>query len=257
MGFEVEGLAFGYDTAPVLRGLDFALSPGRFYGLIGPNGCGKSTLIDLLAGHRPPRAGRIRYRGRPLAAHSRRQLAREIALVPQDFYINFPFRAEEVVMMGRYPHMPRFGSPSPGDRRAVAEAMARTDTARLAGRYVTELSGGERQRVVIARAVAQDTPFLFLDEATSNLDINHSLAMLGLLRDGVRRAGRGVLAVFQDLNLAALFCDRLLLLKEGRLLDQGSLADVLTPDNLRRVFGVAARVAHDAFAGAPQVVFRP
>lgn len=257
MTFEVEGLGFGYGPAPVLRGLDFVLSPGRFYGLIGPNGCGKSTLIDLLAGHRPPDAGRIRYRGRPLAAYSRRRLAREVALVPQDFYINFPFRAGEIVMMGRYPHMPRFGGPSPGDRRAVDEAMARTDTARLAGRYVTELSGGERQRVVIARALAQDTPFLFLDEATSNLDINHALVMLGLFRDGVRRGGKGVLAVFQDLNLAALFCDRLLLLKDGRLLDQGPLADVLTPDNLRRVFGVAARVAHDEFAGAPQVVFRP
>ncbi len=256
MGFQAQHLCFAYGPKPVLLDLSFALPPGRFYGLIGPNGCGKSTLLDLLAGHLRPGGGTVSYRGRPVSDYRRRQLARQLALVPQDFPLNFSFRAEEIVMMGRYPHIPRFSAPTDADRAAVAEAMAGTDTARFVGRYATELSGGERQRIVIARALAQDTPFLLLDEATSNLDIHHALAMLGLVRRAVDDGGKTVLAVFQDLNLAARFCDDLLILKDGRLVDQGPLARVLTADRVQQVYGVRARVVFDAYAGAYQVVFR-
>jgi iron complex transport system ATP-binding protein len=256
VSFRVENLSFAYGTRTVLEGLNFALEAGRFYGLVGPNGCGKSTLLDLLAGHRRPAHGRILYRQQPIESHGRRRLSRELALVPQDFYINFPFRVEEVVMMGRYPHLGRFARAGAADWQRVDAAMARTGIAAFRGRLVSELSGGERQRVVIARALAQDAAWLFLDEATSNLDVNHALAVLGQVRRSVRQEGKTAVAVLQDLNLAALFCDELLLLKQGRLVTAGPTAEVLTAANIRRLFEVDARVARDPESGSRHVVFR-
>ena len=256
MSLAVESIGFAYGDKPVLAGVSFTLAPGRVYGIVGPNGCGKSTLLDLLVGHRRPASGRIRYRGIPLAGYGRRRLARYFALVPQDFYINFPFRVEEIVMMGRYPHLGRFGRAAAADHEMVHSAMARTGIAAFRGRYVSELSGGERQRVVIARALAQDTACLFLDEATSSLDINHALAVLGQVRRSAAADGKTVVAVMQDINLAALFCDELLMFKAGRLMTSGPVATVLTAANLQALFGVTAKVAHDDYAGAPQVVFR-
>jgi iron complex transport system ATP-binding protein len=254
--FRTEGLEFRYGTRPVLADLSLELGVGRFHGLLGPNGCGKTTLVDLLAGLKLPQAGRITFQGRDLAARSRRALAREIALVPQDFSVNFAFTARETIMMGRYPHMPRFTPPSAADHRTVESVMDQTDTRRLAEQPVTSLSGGERQRVVFARALAQSTPVLFLDEATSNLDIRHALDLLNLTTERVRRQGHTVLAVFQDINLAAMYCDELLFLKDGRLAAQGTPAEVLTAETLAAVFGVSARVSRDPDGGTLQVSYR-
>ncbi len=256
MSFRIENLTFAYGSKTVLEKVDFSLEPGRVYGIVGPNGCGKSTLLDLLAGHRRPGKGRILFKAKPLSAYGRRDLSREFALVPQDFYINFPFRVEEIVMMGRYPHLGRFTRARSLDWQMVDRAMALTGIENFRGRLVTELSGGERQRVVIARALAQDAAWLFLDEATSNLDINHALAILAQMRRSVRQAGKTVVAVLQDLNLAALFCDALLLLKAGRLMTAGPTAEVLTAANLRGLFGVEARVMRDAASGSLHVAFQ-
>jgi len=256
MGFSLAHVDFAYQKRPVFNNLSLVMKPGRFYGLIGPNGCGKTTLLDLLCGLRQPDHGSIRFRGRDLRAFSKKELACQVALVPQDFFINFPFSAEEVVMMGRYPRLPRFAAPSAFDRKFVKRIMSDTDTVKFHDRMVTALSGGERQRVVFARALAQDTPVLVLDEATSNLDIAHSLAMLDLAARGVYDAGKTVIASFQDINLAAAFCSHLVLMQPGRIVAQGPTDKILTAERIERVFGVAAKVYFDAYANARQVVFK-
>jgi iron complex transport system ATP-binding protein len=254
--YDIQAVGFAYGDQVVLRDVSLSLAPGRFYGIVGPNGCGKTTLLDLLTRHQQPGAGAIRYRGKDLVRYSKKALAKAVALVPQNFYINFPFTAGEVVMMGRYPHIPRFSGPSAEDVRIVREIMARTDTEAFAGRFITELSGGERQRVVFARALAQDTPVLVLDEATSNLDIRHALSLLGLTAGKVTQEGRTVIAVFQDINLAAAYCAEIIFMQKGRIAAHGPTDEVLRPETIRAVFGVEAKIYYEPYAGCRQVVFK-
>ncbi len=254
--FRLDGISFAYGDKHVLDGISIHLPRGGFYGIVGPNGCGKTTLVDLLTGLKTPHEGTITYREKRLTAYSKKTLAREIALVPQNFYINFPFTAEEVVMMGRYPGMSRFSPPSAADNAIVGEIMERTETGRFRDRFITELSGGERQRVVFARALAQDTPVLILDEATSNLDINHSLALLDLATGEMGGRRKTVIAVLQDINLAAVYCDHLIFMKTGRIAAEGPTNEVLTADTLKKVFNVDAKIHFEDFTGSNQVAFR-
>ncbi len=256
MGFWVDSVAFSYGDRKVLEGVSFTLEDGCFYGILGPNGCGKSTLIDLLMGLHRPRTGRILYNGHPVGRRRRRELAQEMALVPQNFYIDFPFTAFEVVMMGRYPHMPRFSPPKVRDLSVVEEIMARTDTLGFKHRYMTEMSGGERQRIIFARALAQDTPVLMLDEATSNLDIHHTLTLLGIVAGEVERRQKLAVAVFQDINLAAAYCGRLILMKDGGIAACGKTEEVLTRENIQAVFGVSSHVYQDPFTRDMRVSFQ-
>ena len=254
--FAIDDLHFGYAQQPVLAGLSLAIEAGRFYGLLGPNGCGKTTLLDLMAGLRQPQKGKVVFKGRALATYPRRELAREFALVPQNFYVNFPFTVQDVVMMGRYPHLKRFAHPGAEDLRQVMDAMQATDTMRFARQPVTALSGGERQRVIFARALAQDARVLMLDEATANLDIRHTLDLLNLTWAQVRQQQQTVIAVFQDINLAAMYCDELLFVKDGKITVKGPTADVMRAQTLQSVYGVEGHIRPHAADGRPQVDFR-
>jgi len=256
MGFDLRDISFAYGPKEVLRSISITLEPGRFYGVIGPNGCGKTTLLDLMVRLRQPAAGEIQYNRKGLDAYSRRWLSREIALVPQNFYINFPYTAREIVMMGRYPYIPRFAQPGPQDHAAVDSIMEKTGTLAFRNRRITDLSGGERQRIVFARALAQDTPVLFLDEATSNLDINHTLSLLKVVRRRMQSGERTVVAVLQDINLAAMYCDELIFMQQGRIFKRGATERVLNPDTLKAVFNVDADIAFNAFSESRQVVFK-
>jgi iron complex transport system ATP-binding protein len=256
MGFALKGVAFAHPGRSVFDSLDLDLSAGRFTGIIGPNGCGKTTLLDIICRHRIPQHGTVCYADRPLEHYNRRALAREIALVPQDYGINFPFSVVEVVLMGRYPHMPRFGVPSSDDLQRVQQVMDDCDVLTFKDRPITTLSGGERQRVVFARALAQDTPVLVLDEATANLDVCHALTLLDLVADLVNGQQRTVIGVFQDLNLAATYSQELVMLKAGQVVAAGPTANVLTPANLKTVFNIEARVAVDDFTGRLQVRYK-
>ena len=256
MPFELDCITFYYSAKKVIDGFSISLEPAKFYGIIGPNGSGKTTILDLLAGHRQPASGKINYRGRRLSSYSKLQLSKEIALVPQNFYINFPFTVQEIVMMGRYPHIARFGAPSADDRQLVREVMDKSEIADFADRYVTELSGGERQRVVFARALAQNTPVLILDEATSNLDINYSLSLLNLAAGGVQSDAKTVIAVLQDINLAAAYCDDLIFMSHGQIVKHGPVSKILNPEIIGSVFNVDANVYYDNYSDSLQVVFR-
>ncbi len=256
MGFNLQNISFAYGSKRVLSSISLTIEPGRFYGIIGPNGCGKTTLLDLMIRHRLPVEGAITYNRRDLAGYSKRDLSRQIALVPQNFYINFPYTAREIVMMGRYPYIPRFSAPAPEDHAVVDSIMEKTGTVDFRRRRITDLSGGERQRVVFARALAQDTPVLMLDESTSNLDINYTLNLLGIVRRRVLAEKRTAVAVLQDINLAAMFCDELIFMKQGQIFIHGATDTVLNRETLRSVFNVEAQIAFNDFSESTQVVFR-
>ncbi|MCF6290889.1 MAG: ABC transporter ATP-binding protein [Desulfobacterales bacterium] len=254
-GFILKDVSFRHGAKRAVDSVALRLPAGKLYGLIGPNGCGKTTLLDLLIGNRRPCSGAVIYQGRPLTALRRRQVAREMALVPQDFGINFAFTVLEVVLMGRHPHIPRFGAPTGRDLAIAREAMDAINIRDFADRYVPELSGGEKQRVVVARALAQQTPVLLLDEATSNLDIQHTLDIFRVCQRLVR-AGKTVIAVIHNLNLAAAYCDELIFMKQGRISCTGPKAETLNPENIRTVFGVESRVYFDEFCRSQQISFR-
>ncbi len=256
MGFAIEHIVFSFGSNRVVSDLSLKMEPGRFYGIIGPNGCGKTTLLDLLVRNKKPESGTLKYKGKALDEYSRKNLAKAIALVPQDFYISMPFTVTETVLMGRHPYVPRFGAPSSNDLKIVSAVMAETGTEQFACRHVTDLSGGEKQRVVFARALAQDTSVLILDEATSNLDIKHTLSLLSITERRVRAEGKTVIAVMQNLNLAALYCDYLIFMKKGQIAAHGDIDDVFNEENIEDVFGVESKVYFEPYSNAKRVVLK-
>jgi len=254
--FAIDRLTAGYGDRDVLHGITLSLQAGRFYGLIGPNGSGKTTLLDLMLANLAPRAGTIRFRDQGIEEYSRRDLAQLIALVPQEFAVNFDFTVLEVVMMGRHPHLPRFASPGPHDREVVERVLAELEIDDLKGRLVTHLSGGEKQRVIVARALAQETPVLILDEATSNLDIRHSLEIFRVLQRRCREEGVTIIAAIHDLNFAGAYCDEIIVLSQGRLAALGPPREVLVPERLGQVFAIDCLAYEQPFSGAHQVAYR-
>ncbi len=241
---EARGVSFAYGGRAVLHQVEVAVAAGEVVGVIGPNGCGKTTLMRLLAGVLPPQAGEVRLDGRGLSTYRRIEVARRVAVLAQDGGVEFPFTVLEVVLMGRAPHLPALGFPGAHDLAVARAAMARLDVVDLEGRAIDRLSGGERQRVLIARALAQAPRVLLLDEPTTHLDLGHQARLIDLLHD-LRQQGLGIVAVLHDLNLAALACDRLVLLAGGRIVCAGAPRAVLTVEVLRQAYGPAVRVVDD------------
>ncbi|GGQ65697.1 ABC transporter ATP-binding protein [Streptomyces asoensis] len=233
----------------VVDGVTLALRPGETIGLLGPNGSGKSTLLRLLAGVLAPAAGVVTLDGRPLVEVGRRATARRVATVEQHADTQTELTVRDVVALGRIPHRRAWSPPTAADTAAVTEALARTGLTGRAGQSWHTLSGGERQRAQIARALAQEPLELLLDEPTNHLDIQHQLDLLEL----VASLPVTTVIALHDLNLAAMYCDRLLVLSEGRAVAEGTPAEVLTPGFIEQVYGVRAEVTHDV--GHPVIRF--
>jgi iron complex transport system ATP-binding protein len=248
-----ERLRAGYHDREVLHEVTFELGRGEFCGLLGPNGSGKSTLLKALAGVLRPWSGRAELFGADVRTLSPRAIARRVAVIPQGVSILFPFSVEEVVAMGRHPHLGRFEREGRRDREAIERALEETETAALARRPLDELSGGEQQRVVIARALAQEPELLLLDEPTTHLDINHQVEVFELLARLNRERALTVLAVSHDVNVCAEYCRRLMVLKAGRLVASGTPRELVTPALIRDVYGAAVSVVANPSSGAPLI----
>jgi iron complex transport system ATP-binding protein len=244
-------VSFAYRAgAPrVIDEVSVAVAPGDLVGILGPNGSGKTTLLKLLSGTLTPSAGTIQFDRRPLSGWKRRDLARRIALVPQETHAPFDFTVLDIVLMGRYPHLGAFALEGPADLSIARQALASTGTSAFEDRPFATLSGGEKQRIVIASALAQSPELLLLDEPTASLDLGHQLDVQ-LLLAGLNR-DRGVTMVLSthDLNLAAALCRHLILLHGGRVVAQGPTEHVLTPDTVRALYGVEADVHRHPAAG--------
>ena len=233
----VENLQFGYATKPVLEDISLEVSQGSFCGIVGPNGSGKTTLLNLITGQLAAASGHISLKGRDISSYPIVELARHIAIVPQNMDIKFPYTCLEIVSMGRTPYKSRLQGLTDQDVAIVEEAMRLTDTLDFAGRLITELSGGERQRVLFAKALSQQPEVLFLDESFSNMDIYYSIKCLGLLQK-LCRQGLTVVAIIHDLNLVSTFCSEAVVLKNGRLVQTGSAPEVLSPQLIAEVFRI-------------------
>lgn len=235
---EFDQVHFAYGDIPVLRDLSFVFEPGSFLGVIGPNGAGKTTMLRLLTGLQHPSRGTVRIAGTSVTGIAPRTLARTLAVVPQNESIAFPYSVASMILLGRFPHTGFLGFERPEDLRVAQEAMRLVGIDHLADRAVADLSGGEQHRVFIARALAQQTPVLLLDEPSAHLDIHYQVSLFELLARMHRDEGRSVLIITHDLNLAGMFCDRILLLDDGQAAAWGTPADVLREDILTRHFSV-------------------
>ncbi len=254
---EARGLACGYDRTDVLRDVDLHFRAGEVSGVLGPNGSGKTTLLHALAGIIKPRRGLVRLAGRELEGTTPRWRARRMASVPQRSEVSFPFRCLSVVLMGRYPHLSRWGGYTGRDMEAAMEAMESTRTLYLAERLISEVSGGEAQRVIIARALAQEAEILLLDEATSSLDVARKIQVFDLLARKNREEGTTVICAMHDLNLAALYCHRLIFIKQGRIALDGPTNDMFTTENLSEIYETPVMVSTHPVTGSPQAHFVP
>jgi iron complex transport system ATP-binding protein len=255
MAFELNNICFSYGSHNVIDNLSFSIRSGCFHAILGPNGCGKTTLLDLLSGYIRPASGKIRFNGQNISEYGKRSLSRHIALVPQEYRVNFPYTVREVVAMGRYPHQARFSHPTAQDMQIVEDALDVCGAQELSDRFITELSGGEKQRVIFARAIAQQTPVLLLDEPCASMDVKHALRILNVASEQVLKKGVTVIAVMHDINLAARFADNLIFMKQGQRIASGPARDSLDSKIIREVFDVESLVAMEQHLNVPQVVF--
>ena len=238
--------------AHILKGIDVAAGAREFVGIIGPNGGGKSTLLKCIYRVLRPSGGAVFLDGRPLADWPVRESARRVAVVAQHNYYNFEFTVKDVVLMGRAPHKRALDRDNAEDYRLVREALATVGMAEFEARSFATLSGGEQQRVILARALAQNTPCLILDEPTNHLDIKYQLELM----DIVKGLDRTVISAIHDLNIAAMYCDRLYVVKDGAVVAEGAPGEVLTERLIREVYEVEAQVLRDG-DGALRIFFHP
>ena len=253
----VRNLTFAYGEKPILRKVSLSVKKGEFFVIIGPNGAGKTSLLKAIAGFAESTGSRVEIFGRPIAAYSRRQLAKVMAMVPQQIPIDFPFTVADTVLMGRSPHLGLLGVERDKDLRIAKQAMEFTEVVHLADRRLDQVSGGERQRVFIARAICQQSGIILLDEPTTALDPAHQLKIMDLMERFRRERQTTVIMISHDLNLASMYGDRLLLIKEGMIEKIGPPGDVLTREQLTRSYGCTLLVDKNPLTSRPRVTPAP
>jgi iron complex transport system ATP-binding protein len=255
MSLEVQKISFAYRDRAVLEEISLSLRPGEFLGFLGPNGSGKSTFLKNLLGFLKPSRGRIVFSGADREP-GREERARRLALVPQNSGLRAALSVEDMVLMGRLPHLQdRWAGYSRADREKVRDVLEALGLTHMAGRNVMSLSGGETQKVIIGRCLVQEGDIILLDEATSGLDLNHTIEIMELMRKKAGEEGKTIVAVLHDLNLAAQYCDRIVLLKDGRIRGEGPPGKLLTGELVEEIYGVRAAVRKDEY-GRPVILPR-
>ncbi|HLR21529.1 MAG TPA: ABC transporter ATP-binding protein [Tissierellaceae bacterium] len=244
---EVKKIEFGYRGTPVLKDISFNVEKGKFLSIIGPNGSGKSTLLKTLNNLYSPNKGEILVKKKNIKNYKSKELAKELALVPQDTNIDYEFVVEDIVMMGRYPYKGRFEKEDDNDYKIIDEALNMTNTTELRERLITEISGGERQRVIIAKALVQNPSIILLDEPTSNLDINHQIEILNLLKKLNEEEKTTVILVMHDINLAAQYSDEIILLNNGEILGEGIPETVITVENIKEAYNMEVAIDRNKY----------
>ncbi|WP_052488119.1 ABC transporter ATP-binding protein [Gordoniibacillus kamchatkensis] len=251
-----EGAAKRFGSGVALQGISFTARRGECLGILGPNGSGKSTLLRIVSGVETPSAGTVEIEGRPIAAYGRKELARKLAVLQQDALPPVGFTVREVVEMGRYPYQSWLGDDEPGAAELVDAIMERLGLQPIADRAVDKLSGGEKQRVALAKVMAQQPQLLLLDEPTTFLDIGHQVQMMDYIKSWQREAGLTVVAVLHDINLAAQYCDRLLVLRQGKAVAEGTPEQLVRSELIADVYGTEPIVLAHPVNGAPQILLR-
>lgn len=254
---DVKDLSAGYEEDYVVRDISFSLQEGEFISILGRNGSGKSTLIKALQSLLKNVSGQVSINGQDILSLKPRYVAKMIAYVPQIFDFPFEFSVEEIILMGRYIHQGRLGGSSLEDMRIIEEVMDLTQVFHLKGKKIAHLSGGERQRVFIARALAQDTPFLFLDEPSSHLDINYQVEIYQILKQLQEEKGKTILTAEHNINLAIPYSQKLIFLKNGRLYDQGPPKEMITKKNIKHVFQADVEIRENPLTALPEISLNP
>ena len=250
----ISHLSAGYGNKKILKNVNFSLREGEFVGLIGSNGTGKTTLIKCISGLLPVREGEISLCGRQHSQLKSRERAQLVAVVPQSYHVDYDFTVEDIVMMGRNPYLGLGKRESQADYDIVREAMEATNTEQFRGRFYNELSGGERQRVILARAIAQQTRVILLDEPTSALDIHHQIEVMELIERLNREEHVTILAVLHDINMAARFCRRIVMLQEGLVVADGSPAEVVNHENMEALYDMKLMVRENPLFHKPEII---
>ncbi len=255
----IKNLSFAYNQQKVLDDISFDIRRGSFISILGPNGAGKSTLVNIISKVLKNFTGEVEVGGSDIRDLNSKDLARMIAIVPQYTNPSFSFNVREMVMMGRHPYISRFGSEGSRDFEVVEDVMERTKIAGFAKRRFAELSGGEKQRVILAQALAQDSPILLLDEPTAHLDINFQIEFMNLFLDLNRKEKKTVIGIFHDINLAIQNSEKIILLKDGRIFKYGETAEIINRENLKKVFGSDVLVGKNPITGKLYIspIFKP
>jgi iron complex transport system ATP-binding protein len=250
---EIQNLKAGYGNGDILHDISFSLNKGEFLSVLGRNGSGKSTLIKAIQGLLKDVSGNIVVDGKEMSSHKPSELARKIAYVPQLFEASFQFTVQEIILMGRYVHQGRFAGLTSADKSIIEETMRLTETTRFKDKNIAHLSGGERQRVFIARALAQDTPLLFLDEPSAHLDISYQVEIYQILNRLQEKKGKTILTAEHNINLAIPYSQRLLFLKGGRIHSLGAPEELITKPNIWEVFRTDVDVRKNLHSSRPEI----
>ncbi|MBN1327607.1 MAG: ABC transporter ATP-binding protein [Candidatus Cloacimonetes bacterium] len=252
---KIKSIGVGYGNENVINNLTCSFSTGEFCALIGPNGAGKSTLLKSILGILPLRTGEILIKDKSAALWKRKELARVLTLIPQEINLQYDFRVIDLIMMGRYPYLDYFRNYSAEDREITKRVMKEMDLISFSEKYYSQLSGGEKKRVAIARALVQETEIILIDEALAELDINHQLELMEILAAINRKQKKLILLVSHDINLAADYCQRLIMLKNGEIIGDGSISEVFSEENLEKLYDRRLRVITNPLSKNPNIIF--
>ena len=250
----IKNLYFSYEDKSILSNINIDIEKGKFISIIGPNGSGKTTLLKNMSSVLIPDRGKVFFQGKDIREYSRKQLSRYMAYVPQSSYINFEFTAGDIVLMGRSPFLKPFESEQAEDIKIAEDAMRMTNVFEIKDKRITEISGGERQRVMIACALAQTPQIILLDEPVANLDIQHQVEILSVLKKLSKINKVTVITVLHDLNLSAEYSDLVVLLKEGKIIEYGPPKDIITEENIKNAYNANVYMTKNPMTGNPHVI---